>query len=236
MLKSFKLNYHYGITPPKENGFAIKDVFINAEPGYITCLLGKNAAGKTTLLSLLYGMLRPKSGKVSWDGKQINDKTLAAYRRDVAYFGETWCSQSLTVNKNVEMLSILYPTFDRETFDSLITLAQVEGTLNKRYMDLSAGEKAKVEIAFLLARKPKLIILDEPLANIDPVFKIDILELLQKSVADNGTGVLISTHLIDEISDMVDYIYVLDNGEIVKHGTRFELLSDGEGNLREVLN
>lgn len=236
MLKSFKLNYHYGITQPKENGFAIKDVFINAEPGYITCLLGKNAAGKTTLLSLLYGMLRPKSGKVSWEGKQINDKTLAAYRRDVAYFGETWCSQSLTVNKNVEMLSILYPTFDRETFDSLITLAQAEGTLNRRYMDLSAGEKAKVEIAFLLARKPKLIILDEPLANIDPVFKIDILELLQKSVADNGTGVLISTHLIDEISDMVDYIYVLDNGKIVKHGSRFELMGDGEGTLREVLN
>ena len=236
MLKSFKLNYHYGITQPKENGFAIRDVFIEAKPGYITCLLGKNAAGKTTLLSLLYGMLKPKSGNVSWEGKQINDKTLAAYRRDVAYFGETWCSQSLTVNKNVEMLSILYPTFDRETFDSLITLAQAEGTLNKRYMDLSAGEKAKVEIAFLLARKPKLIILDEPLANIDPVFKIDILELLQKSVADNGTGVLISTHLIDEISDMVDYIYVLDNGKIVKHGSRFELMGDGEGTLREVLN
>lgn len=236
MLKSYKLNYHYGITQPKEDGFAIRDVFINAEPGYITCLLGKNAAGKTTLLSLLYGMLRPKSGNVNWEGKQVNDKTLAAYHRDVAYFGESWCSQSLTVNKNVEMLSILYPTFDRKTFDSLIALAQAEGTLDKRYIELSTGEKAKVEIAFLLARKPKLIILDEPLANIDPVFKIDILELLQKGVADNGTGVLISTHLIDEISEMVDYIYVLDNGRITKHGTRFELLGDGDGNLREVLN
>jgi len=181
-------------------------------------------------------MLRPKSGNVNWEGKKVDDKTLAAYHRDVAYFGESWCSQSLTVNKNVEMLSILYPTFDRKTFDSLIALAQAEGTLDKRYIELSTGEKAKVEIAFLLARKPKLIILDEPLANIDPVFKIDILELLQKGVADNGTGVLISTHLIDEISEMVDYIYVLDNGRITKHGTRFELLSDGDGNLREVLN
>ena len=236
MLKSFKLNYHYGITPPKEKDFAIRDVFIDAEPGYITCLLGKNAAGKTTLLSLLYGMLNPKSGKVSWEGKQVDGKTLSAYHRDVAYFGETWCSMGLTVNKNVEMLSILYPNFDRATFDSLITMAQAESTLDKRYIDLSTGEKAKVEIAFLLARKPKLIILDEPLANIDPVFKMDILELLQKGVADNGTGVLISTHLIDEISDMVDYIYVLDNGRITKHGTRFELLGDGDGNLREVLS
>ena len=66
--------YHYGITQPKENGFAIRDVFINAEPGYITCLLGKNAAGKTTLLSLLYGMQRPKSGYVNWEGKQVNDQ------------------------------------------------------------------------------------------------------------------------------------------------------------------
>ena len=236
MLKSYKLNYHYGITSPKENGFAIRDVFINAEPGYITCLLGKNAAGKTTLLSLLYGMLRPKSGKVSWDGKEVNYKNLAAYHREVAYFGEAWCASGLTVNKNVEMLSTLYPTFDRKLFDSLITLAQAESTLDKYYIELSTGEKAKVEIAFLLARKPKLLIMDEPLANIDPVFKADILELLQKGVADNGTGVLISTHLIDEISDMVDYIYVLDNGEIKKHGSRFELLGDGEGNLREVLN
>ena len=236
MLKSFQLNYHYGITPPKENGFAIKDVFINAEPGYITCLLGKNAAGKTTLLSLLYGMLRPKSGKVSWDGKEVKYKNLAAYHREVAYFGEKWCAEGLTVEKNVEMLSILYPTFDRELFDSLIKTAQAEGTLEKRYFELSTGERVKAELAFLIARKPKLIILDEPLANIDPVFKMDILELLQKGVAENGTGVLISTHLIDEISDMVDYIYVLDNGKIVKHGSRFELMGDGEGTLREVLN
>ena len=90
----------------------------------------------------------------------------------------------------------------------------------------------KLEISFVLARRPKLILLDEPLANIDPVFKVDVLELLQKGVAENETGVLISTHLLDEISDMVDYVNVLENGRLVRSGTRFEVL--GEGQLRDV--
>ena len=70
-------------------------------------------------------MLRPKSGKVSWDGKEVKYKNLAAYHREVAYFGEKWCAEGLTVEKNVEMLSILYPAFDRELFDSLIKTAHL---------------------------------------------------------------------------------------------------------------
>ena len=105
----------------------------------------------------------------------------------------------------------------------------------KKFGLLSTGEKAKVETAFLLARTPKFIILDEPLANIDPVFKTDILQILQRSVADNGTGVLISTHLLDEISEMVDYIYVMKNGQIVKQGDRFELLGDEDVSLKSIL-
>ena len=93
-----------------------------------------------------------------------------------------------------------------------------------------------MSFCFMLARRPEIIILDEPLANIDPVFKTDILELLQKAVSENEIGVFLSTHLVDEISEMVDYINVLKNGQMVMSGSRFEILGDDEGkSLRELM-
>ena len=232
MLTAKNINYRYGLVKAKKEDFELQDVSLTLEPGYVSCLLGKNGAGKTTLLNLLYGMRKPKSGEILWKDQLLDDKTLTDFRQEVAYVGEVWCAESMTVANNIEMLSVLYPTFDRTYFDSLRKLAGVEGCLDKLFSSLSTGERMKVEISFMLARRPKLMLLDEPLANIDPVFKVDILELLQRGVAENETGVLISTHLIDEISDMVDYVNVLENGRLVKSGTRFDVL--GEGQLRDV--
>lgn len=232
MLTAKNINYRYSLVKAKKGDFELQDVSLTLEPGYVTCLLGRNGSGKTTLMNLLYGMRRPDSGEILWKDRSLNDKTLTDFRQEVAYVGEVWCAESMTVGKNVEMLSILYPSFERTYFDSLMKLAGVEGCFDKQFSVLSTGERVKVEISFMLARRPKLILLDEPLANIDPVFKVEILELLQRSVAENETGVLISTHLIDEISDMVDYVNVLENGRLVKSGTRFELL--GEGQLRDI--
>ncbi|MBQ9490274.1 MAG: ABC transporter ATP-binding protein [Lachnospiraceae bacterium] len=230
MLTAKNINYRYGLA--KKDAFELQDVSLTLEPGYVSCLLGKNGSGKTTLLNLLYGMRKPKSGEILWKGQRLDDKTLADFRQEVAYVGEAWCVESMTVAQNMEMLSILYPAFDRDYFDSLMKLAGADGCLDQVFSALSTGERMKLEISFVLARRPKLILLDEPLANIDPVFKVDVLELLQKGVAENETGVLISTHLLDEISDMVDYVNVLENGRLIKSGTRFDVL--GEGQLRDI--
>ena len=232
MLTAKNINYRYGLVKAKKEDFELQDVSLTLEPGYVSCLLGKNGAGKTTLLNLLYGMRKPKSGEILWKGQRLDDRTLADFRQEVAYVGEAWCVESMMVAQNIEMLSILYPAFDRDYFDSLMKLAGADGCLDQVFSALSTGERMKLEISFVLARRPKMILLDEPLANIDPVFKVDVLELLQKGVAENETGVLISTHLLDEISDMVDYVNVLENGRLVRSGTRFEVL--GEGQLRDV--
>lgn len=234
MLEAKKLNYRYGFKIGKEkDDFEIRDASLLIEPGYVSCLLGKNGAGKTTLLSLLYGMLWPRTGEILWNGTPLTKRNLTAFRREVAYAGESWCIDGLTVKQNVETLSIFYPSFDKEYFENLMRLAGAEGCMEKLVDTLSAGERVKTELSFLLARRPKLLLLDEPLANIDPVFKLDVLELLQKTVAENETGILISTHLVDEISDMVDYVHVMENGSIVESGSRFEVLGE-EGGLRDV--
>ena len=232
MLTAKNINYRYHLGKTKKNDFELQDISLKLEPGYVSCLLGKNGSGKTTLLNLLYGMRKPKSGEILWNDRALTDEALVEFRQEVAYVGEAWCVEHMTVEHNIEMLAILYPGFDRAYFDSLMKLAGVDKCREKPFSDLSTGERVKVEISFVLARRTKVILLDEPLANIDPVFKFDVLELLQKAVAENETGVLISTHLIDEISDMVDYVNVLDNGSLIKSGTRFEIL--GEGQLRDV--
>lgn len=235
MIEIKDMEFRYGSVTKKEKKFEVKDASLKLEKGYISCLLGKNGAGKTTLLSLMYGMLKPKKGELLWDGKPVTKNNLTEYRQNVAYIGESWCLQGLTVDHNIEMLSGFYPSFDKTYFDSLMKLAGADRVRESLFGKLSKGEKVKVEIAFALARRPKYVILDEPLANIDPVFKIDILDILQKGVSDNEIGILLSTHLLDEISDMVDYINVMEDGRITTSGTRFEVLGeDGNAQLRDV--
>lgn len=234
MLEARNLNYRYGIVSGKaKETFEIRNVSVKVEPGYVSCLLGRNGSGKTTLLSLLYGMLQPKSGEILWMGERLTPRKMALFRQEVAYAGKKWCVDGMTVEKNVDLLSKLYPTFDRGYFDELLSVAGAEECREKMFAVLSTGEQVKAELCFLLARRPKLILLDEPLANIDPVFQVDVLELLRKAVAENETGVLISTHLIDEISDMVDFVHVMEAGSLRKSGNRFDVL--GEGELRDVL-
>ena len=235
MMEVKDLSYKY---PGTGNKFQINNVSMKLEKGYIACLLGKNGCGKTTLLKLIYGMLRADAGEVMWDGKAVDSSTLAAYRRDAAFVGdEGWCSEVMSINGNTELLSVLYPSFDKEYHKKILKLAGLEKEADKAYCTLSKGQRIKAEIAFALGRKPKMLILDEPLANIDPVFKMDILELIQKTVSENDTAVLLSTHLLDEISDIVDQIYVMDNGRILRSGSRFEILGeDGEKSLRDVIS
>lgn len=232
-IEAKNLTFHYR-RKPKNDDFFINNVSLRLEPGYISCLLGNNGAGKTTLMSLLYGVLRPNSGEILWNGAALTKDNKIKFRREIAYFTNSWCSDDMTVRQNVEMLSILYPAFDHEHFEKLMKLSEIDNLYDKIYSTLSTGERVKAQLSFLLARKPKYLLLDEPLANIDPVFKIDILDLLQQEVAENEVGILISTHLIDEISDMIDYVYVLDKGQLIQSGSRFDVLGDGD--LRDLFS
>ena len=235
MLKITDMNYRYPGSHKKK--FEIKDVSLTLEPGMISCLIGRNGAGKTTLLKLICGMIKAHSGRIEWNGSEVKRKDLPDYRKDVAYVGgEDWCAGSLTIRQNTELFKQLYPEFDDAYYEQLMQLADLEIAAEQAYYQLSAGQQMKAELIFALARHPKMLLLDEPLANLDPVFKTDILELIQEDVAKNGTGVLISSHLVDEISEIVDVICVMENGTIQKSGDRFELLGpDGEKSLREVI-
>lgn len=205
-----------------KNGFSINNISFKLEDGYIMSLLGKNGSGKTTLLNLIYGMFKNDSGEVLWNGNVINIDNNYAFRCDVAYVGgEEWCFSSKSADENIELLKYLYTDFDMELYEKYLKYFELkESDRRKKYSKLSTGQAMLFQIAFALARKPKLVIMDEPMANLDPIIKVDIMELLQKKVEEENMSIIISTHLLEDITDVTDYIGIIENGKMTEFDNR----------------
>jgi ABC-2 type transport system ATP-binding protein len=245
MIKADNISFRYD----KKKAQVLRDVSIEVSPGYLTVVLGHNGGGKSTLFKLLYGELVPEEGKI-WtdysvkpgDGRNKEDKpdfsTVQAMRQKVAFVSaDSPLFESFDVTGNVELFKALYPDFDEAEFRKLLEYLALDIKPGKYFKELSTGEYMKLRIAFALARKPEIIIMDEPFANLDPVVKTDIMELLHERITGENLGVLVSTHLLEEINDRADYIYVLENGRITKSGDRESLFEkEGADSLRGLLN
>ncbi len=139
----------------------------------------------------------------------------------------------------IDYYETIYPDFKREEFAGLIKRFGVEEEKLKLARSimmggLSSGEEMILKIAAAFARHPKYMILDEPFANLDPVAKIAVTDLLHERILKNEMGALVSTHLLDEITDVVDYVAVIEKGRLVKFADRENIIA-GEGDLSDVL-
>lgn len=237
MLKVEDLGYRYGKTK-----FELKKVSFSLEDGYLMCLVGKNGAGKTTLLQGIYGLLPLDSGRVIYNDvpvvvgrrqmeggkeqKRISSKKLCDYREEVAYVGEcNWTFWSRTMEENSNTLKTLYQKFDEKEYERLLSYFGLqERDAKKEYTELSTGQKLLFQLAFVMARHPRLLLLDEPFANLDPIVKVDLAQLFQDKILQENMQIILSTHLVDDISDMVDYIGVMKDGELVRFGDRESIL------------
>lgn len=226
------------------NDFSLNNVQFKLEDGYLMCLLGRNGAGKTTLLQTVYGMVWPDGGEIRWQfegdhtRQVLTKKNLQKFHQLAAYAGgEAWCFEEYSMLQNKELLAALYPQFDEQLYGEYLSFFSLrEEEERKHYADLSTGQKMQFQIAFALARKPKLLLLDEPMANLDPVVRTDLLEALQDCVARWNMGIILSTHLVDDISDMADYIGILEQGRLTDFGDREVVLQRyGSENLRNLL-
>ncbi|MBR5712938.1 MAG: ABC transporter ATP-binding protein [Lachnospiraceae bacterium] len=209
MLEAKQIRFRYG-----HGGFQLGETSLKLEKGYVYVLYGENGSGKTTLLKLLYGMLEPSSGEIFRNGERVTGKKLAAFHREAAYVGAEWCVSEATLADNVEFLRTLYPTFEEAYFQEILERFRMDGADTRRMMEYSAGERCKAEIAFALARRPKLLLLDEPLANLDPVCKAEVIDILQRAIAASEMTVLMSTNLIDEVREIADYTGSMRDGQL----------------------
>ncbi len=201
----------------------VDSVSLTMEKGEVVGLLGPNGAGKTTIFYMITGLIRPNSGKVFLDGHDIS--RLPMYRRAQKGLGylpqESSVFKKLTVEENIYILWELINVFPKDQYEKQLELLLDEmGITHLRYtkcVELSGGEKRRVEIMRCLATAPSFILLDEPFAGIDPIAIHDIQEIIKRLKA-KGLGIIITDHNVRETLDITDRAYLIYRGQLAISG------------------
>jgi len=210
----------------------LRDVSLHVQRGEAVGLLGPNGAGKTTCFYIITGLISADYGSVYLDGHDIT--TLPMYRRARIGIGylpqEPSIFRGLSVEQNIRaVLECVERESDRREAILEALLAEFSITHLRRTpsLALSGGERRRVEIARALASHPHFILLDEPLAGIDPIAVRDIRELVVH-LKDRGIGVLITDHNVRETLDVVDRAYILHDGQVLMEGVPEEIVSNSD--------
>ena len=210
----------------------IRDVSLQVRQGEAVGLLGPNGAGKTTCFYIITGLLTPDAGSISLDGHDITE--LPMYRRarlGVGYLPqEASIFRGLSVEQNIRsVLEVIEPQRDRREamVDDLLAEFSISHLRRTPALALSGGERRRVEIARALASQPHFMLLDEPLAGIDPIAVSDIRDLV-KHLKNRGIGVLITDHNVRETLDIVDRAYILHEGSVLMSGAPDEIVSHSD--------
>ena len=214
----------------------LREVNIRVQRGEAVGLLGPNGAGKTTCFYIITGLISPDVGTITLDGQDITD--LPMYRRARLGIGylpqEASIFRGLTVENNVRaVLEVVEPARElREAMlDELLAEFRISHLRRAPAMGHSGGERRRVEIARALATQPHFILLDEPLAGIDPIALGEIRALVAH-LKDRGIGVLITDHNVRETLEIVDRAYILHEGRVLMEGIPSEIVADE--NVRRV--
>jgi lipopolysaccharide export system ATP-binding protein len=207
----------------------VRNVTVTLRRGEAVGLLGPNGAGKTTTFYMIVGLVKPDTGAISLDGSDIT--RLPMYRRARLGIGylpqEASVFRGLNVEQNVmAALEVIEP--DGATRDMMLDELLAEfGISHLRRtpaLALSGGERRRVEIARALATQPSYILLDEPLAGIDPIAVSEIRDLV-KHLKDRGIGVLITDHNVRETLDIIDRAYIMHDGRVLMEGKPSEVVA-----------
>ena len=210
----------------------LRDVSITVQRGEAVGLLGPNGAGKTTCFYAIIGLVHPDYGTIELDDQDIT--RLPVYRRARRGIGylpqEASIFRGLTVEQNIRSILEVVET-DRDRRDGVLEdlMADFSITHLRRTpaLALSGGERRRVEIARALAAQPTYMLLDEPLAGIDPIAIGEIRDLIAH-LKDRGIGVLITDHNVRETLEIVDRAYILHDGRILMDGSPSQIVSNAE--------
>ncbi len=210
----------------------VRDVSLSLEQGEVVGLLGPNGAGKTTCFYIIIGLIAADTGVISLDGQDITE--LPMYRRARLGIGylpqEASIFRGLSVEQNIRaILEIAEPDIEaREAMlDALLAEFSITHLRRAPAMALSGGERRRCEIARALATRPHFILLDEPLAGIDPIALGDIRNLIAH-LKDRGIGVLITDHNVRDTLEIVDRAYILHEGRVLMEGEPGEIVADAD--------
>jgi ABC-2 type transport system ATP-binding protein len=202
--------------------WALRDCTLSIPAGRVVALVGPNGAGKSTLLNMAVGLTAPTAGQLSvLDG--IAPGSSAALDQIAFVAQDTPLYANLSVADTLRLVSSLSKQWDEA--NARKRLADLNVPLRRRVGKLSGGQQAQVALAVALARHPALLILDEPVARLDPLARHDFMGALMAAVAEDGVSVLLSSHVVAELEKVCDYLIVLATGHVQVTGEVDELLA-----------
>ena len=190
---------------------ALDGVSVSIRPGTLHCLVGPNGSGKTTLFRTLLGLTPPTDGTVSRPDATVG----VGFQRPVCY-------RDLTVEENLDVFARLIDAPDADWRERIVAVLGLDRVSHRQAGALSGGYRKKLDLALALLKRPRFLLLDEPLSDLDDVSRARLLEFLSKYVAA-GNAVLVSTHRIEAFTSVLDRLTVLSEGQIVLDQTSAEL-------------
>jgi len=208
----------------------VNGVDINCHAGEIVGLLGPNGAGKTTSFYMVVGLVRPNSGRVYFEDREVTDYPM--YKRARMGMGylpqEESIFRKMTVEQNLLAILEMQPLTRKERkhrCEELLNQFGIEHVARQLALTLSGGEKRRLTIARSLVMKPSLLMLDEPFSGVDPIAVYDVQQII-KNLGDSGLAILITDHNVRETLNIVDRAYLVHEGKVVTQGEKDFLLND----------
>lgn len=193
--------------------FELKDISFSLPKGYIMGLIGLNASGKTSLIKTIINIYHRDSGKVYINGLSVDEDERKAKNLMRIVLDENFYEPGLSAENNAKLFGKYFEHYDHDIF--LRHCRKFNVDVKKKLKKLSKGQQMKFQIAFALSHDAKLLIMDEPTANLDQAFRMELMEIMQDFIADGERSILLATHQTDTLDQIADYITLLHKGRIV---------------------
>ena len=194
--------------------FAIRDLCLEVPSGTICGLVGENGAGKSTTIRLLMGALRPDSGSARVLGTDVSSPEFRAVKEDIGVVLDDACfPESLNAVQVGKIMAGTYRRWDQGLYDGY--LKRFDLPLKKQFKDFSRGMRMKLAIAVALSHQPKLLVLDEATAGLDPIVRDEVLDLFNEFTREEDHSILISSHILSDLEKLCDYIAFLHKGDLL---------------------
>jgi len=201
----------HGLGKRYRRTWALRDCSLAIPAGSVVALVGHNGAGKTTLLNLLVGLIEPTEGSASVLGGERAGSPAAL--DGVGYVAqEAPLYQNLTVGETLRVIASLNRRWDQDQARS--RLAELGIPLNRRVRRMSGGQQAQLALTLALARRPRLLVLDEPLAMLDPLARFDFMDTVMAATSRDGVSVVLSSHVLAELERVADHLVLLSRGRL----------------------
>jgi ABC-2 type transport system ATP-binding protein len=204
---------------------AVKGINLRIPRGQFTALLGPNGAGKTTLVEMIEGIQKPDSGDITIMGKHWKGNEDELHRIIGLSLQETRFIDKLRVTETLQLFASFF-NLGSEKVNEIINIVGLREKKKSYVVNLSGGQRQRLAIGIALINTPAILLLDEPTTGLDPNARREIWEILHRLKNESETSMILTTHYMEEAENLCDYIVIMDNGIILREGTRDLLLKE----------